>query len=321
MRVHVANLAGLVAALAAGLSWALAVTPAQRKLAVLQLSEVASTEVIVVDGQRGLRDAGGHFTPIADYRRIISLSSVTDGLLLALCEPTRIAALSPYAAESPTAFRYEGFPRIDQRFDPERILQQRGDLMLAHHLSRPEHTAKLRASGLAVFDLGEMKGMQTLVPNILTVATLIGQPARGRALASRIRRQMAHIADDVERRPSGLYVGVHGDKLYGGTRGTSYADVLHAAGLEDRAAGRFSGWPAYTAEHLLQLDPEVMVTQKGMGGRLCQHPGLHRLRVCTGHGHIAELPSSLLVSPGLEMVESAELLHALVFHPATEPLR
>lgn len=315
MRMHLANLAGFVCAIIASLWAATESTPEQDAREVLKQQLVADVDIIELDGRRGLRDSAGNFTALGNYRRIISLSSVADGLLLALSEPDRIAAYSPYAAQSPQSYRYAGTKAMTMRMEPEEIIAMDGDLLLAHHLSRPDHTAKLRESGLQVFDLGEMKGMQTLLPNIITVATLLGHGERGARLAHLVRRRMQHIADDVTYRPSAIYVGIHGDKLYGGTRGTSYADVLAAAGLRDLAADEFTGWPAYNSEHLLQLDPEVLVTQIGMGSTLCRHPGLDRMRGCTGEGRIVELPAGLLVSPGLDVVEAAEQLHELVFNP------
>jgi iron complex transport system substrate-binding protein len=129
------------------------------------------------------------------------------------------------------------------------------------------------------------------------------------------------VAADLPRaeRKRALYLAIYAGKLYGGTRGTSYHDVLTAAGLMDIAAERYSGWPQYDPEQLLQLDPPLIVTETGMGSQLCNDVWLRRLSVCTGsRSQLVEISNSLIGDPGLRMLDAAEALHDRVYamrHP------
>ena len=308
--VHLYNSLGLAFAMVTSLVAANVSAPKQQRQAP-KFVDAATTAPVVVDGKRGLRDASGRFVPIADYQRIVSLSSVADSLLHALVAPPRIAAYSPYAATSHHAYRYEGKPTLPMAYSMEALISLAPDLIIANHLSSPDQMAQLRDSGLLVFDLGEMKGLGTLLPNIRSLATLLSVPERGAILARDIAARMQSIHRDAAStpRPSAIYAGIHGDKTYGGGRGTSYHDVLVAAGLHDIAADHYQGWPRYTPEQLLQLDPEILVTQRDMGEVLCRQPGLSALRVCGHGGRIIEMDSSLLLSPGLDMVDAAQELY------------
>lgn len=283
---------------------------------------IGGSTVIEERGVRGLRDATGHFVPLADYRRIASTSGVSDSVLLALAEPERIAAFTRYSAEgSPVAYRYAGKSTITDIARVEELLALKPDLVLVNNLGNDGRIERLREAGLTVFDLGEMRGMKTLLPNIVTVGTLLGRPEAGRELATRFERRMQSIAKHVPEaeRPLAVYASIYGDSLYGASTGTSHQDVLIAAGLRDKAKGMYRDWPRYTPEILLALDPEVIVTQDGMRAPMCRHTGLSHLRACGPGGRIVEVNGRLLDDPSLTMLDAAEAIYEAVYLGADAP--
>ena len=261
---------------------------------------------------RGLTDATGHFVPFRPYRRIVSGSSVVDSLLQTLCEPERIAAFTHYGAtKSPYGYRYAGKPAPA---GIEQVIALQPDLVLLHNHGRQDLIARLRETEIEVFDLGYMQGISSLESNIHTVAQLLGHPERGQELARRFRRRMQDLARHipVQERPRGMYLNVSGSSLFGGAGGSSYHDVIEAAGIRDAAAERYEGYPKYSSEQLLTLDPEVIVTHRGMTLALCRHPGLDRLRACGPDGRIVEVDGFLIGDPGLHMLEAAETVFEAV---------
>lgn len=260
-------------------------------------------------GQSVLRDASHHPVPLLRFERIASASSLADPVLLALCEPERILAFSSRSQrQAPEAHRFSGKPSIDTSHKLERLVTLQPDLVLINSLGNAGHVARLRAAGLHVFDLGEMRGLDSLERSIAQIGWLVGRPARAVRFARRFRRRMHRVAatiPDAERR-RGLYLSAHGKTLLGGTRGTSFGDVLESAGLKDAARERFSGWPRYSPEQLLLLDPDVIVTQTNMARTICEHTELGRLRACRVAGGIIELDGTLLSDPGLGMLDAAE---------------
>jgi iron complex transport system substrate-binding protein len=288
-------------------------------------SHTAATEPIEVAGQPALRDARGHVLTLRRFERIVGASVVADTLLHELCEPERVIAYSAYSASAgPQPWRYTAKGIVRQPFDIERLVGLRPDLMLVNSMQRRDQVELLRAAGIPVFDLGEMHGMSTLLPNIVTLGLLLGRPEQAQALARRFAQRMQAIARDVpeDRRPWGLYLAIYGNQIFGGTAGTSHHDVLRAAGVRDLAAARYQDWPRYTSEQLLQLDPELIVTHTGMAALVCRHPGLASLRVCRGEGRIVELDGAMLGHPGLPMLEAAEALFDAVHgSPAPDTAR
>ncbi len=316
----VANAAAVVAALVLGV---LAANPGREPRPIARQRHARPAPVVELralpDGGRGLVDATGVAVPLRDYRRIIAGSTVARELLVALAERDRIAAVVDYGLDNhPWRHRYDGIEHIATVTDVERVVSLAPDLILVHGLRDPARVTRLREAGFEVFDLGQMRGRMDLIPNVHQIAALLGDPARGARYAATWERRMAAVAADVPRRawPTAIYASIYGNRIFGGTTGSSFADIVAAAGLVDGAAGRYRGWPRYSAEDLLVLDPERIVTNEGMGERLCGQPELDRLRACRdGRRGVVEMPRGLLTAPGPRMLEAAELLREQVHGP------
>jgi iron complex transport system substrate-binding protein len=265
-----------------------------------------------------LVDQAGMSIPRRDYRHIASLSPLADEILLEICEPDRIAAFAASSARGRThGFRFAGKPTLERLDDVERILSLHPDLVLVNGIGDPRPVARLREAGLVVFDLGEMRGLSTLVPGIHALAQILNHPERGDSFALSLVEALNSVAADVPRsdRLRAMHLSVYGDSLFGGALETSYHDVLVSAGLLE-AASAFRGWPQYTAEQVLTMDPDVIVTNLGMGESLCARPGLAMLRACKSRNRIVEVDGELLGDPGPSMVEAARLVREAVYGPA-----
>ncbi|HEY6876520.1 MAG TPA: ABC transporter substrate-binding protein [Polyangiales bacterium] len=272
----------------------------------------------LANGERGLMDANGVLVPIRPYQRVATYSTISDGLAFALLEPERIVVLSDYGkAHSDEAHRYGAREVLAGPHTLEQLVELRVDLLFINHLGSQSELARLREAGIQVFNLGDMRGLTTLLPNIAAFSTLIDAPARGQLYADKLMRRLRAVAADIplEGRRSALYVSSYANQLFGGASGTSYHDVLIHAGLRDVATEHaFTGWPHYDPEQLIELDPELIVADAGTGEALCRVGGLASLRACKDGG-VVMLPTALLGDPGPRMLEAAEALRERVYGP------
>jgi iron complex transport system substrate-binding protein len=303
----------LVASAAAG--WFLRPASA-REIRMLHASEATPTPA------EDLIDLVGTPIPRREYRRIISASTVSNAILVEICEPDRVVAFGAYGERrSAQGFRYAGKPTIEHLEDLERVLAFHADLILVNGTADPRPVARLRKAGLVVFDLGETRGLSTLIPQIHAIAEVLGHPERGESFARALVEQMTAVAADVpsSARKRGMYLSVQGNTILGGAKATSYSDVLRAAGLLD-AAWAYRNWPQYNAEQVLMMDPEVIVTNAGMRSRICGHPGLSMLSACKDPERIVEVDGSLLGDPGPSMIDAARVIRTALYGlPAPQP--
>jgi iron complex transport system substrate-binding protein len=267
------------------------------------------------DGNLALPDATGALVPLVPRHRIVSGSLLADPLLLELCAPSDIVAFSARAPVAHDAYRYVGKPSLDPTRRLEHLLELKPDLVLVNSLGEHAWIEQLRGAGVVVFDLGPMWGVETFLRNVDAIGWLVGRSDAARELASRFRRRLGAVARHLgaEQRRGALYVGVHGNDLLGGTRGSSFHDVLEHAGLVDVAAQRYRGWPSYDPEALLTLDPEVVVTQLGMRRALCERAELGRLRACGTSGQVIEIEAWRLNDAGLGILDAAEEVHQAAY--------
>jgi iron complex transport system substrate-binding protein len=168
--------------------------------------------------------------------------------------------------------------------------------------------------GLTVFDLGPLRGAATLPDDARRVAGFCGAPERAepwiRTWQRRAQAIARHLSEEQRRR--GMYLALYAGRLFGGTRGSSFHDVLMYAGLRDVAARAYEGWPQYADEQVLALDPDVIVTRRGMARALCGRPAMAALRACRD-GDVIEIDGAILDQPGPGILEAAEAVHAAVY--------
>jgi iron complex transport system substrate-binding protein len=311
-KVSFANGVALAAALTLSLVVAVATGHRTRTAPPAASPSPAVRPVALPDGGLALPDATSHLVPLRSYRRIVSGSTITDALLVELCEPDRVVAFTAYSARtSPWAYRYAGKPTVEGVTALEPVLALRPDLVMMNSFGDLGRVDKLRAAGVEVFDFGEMRGMATLLPTIERMALLLGHPERGARYAHHFQQRMRSVAAGLgnRRRLTAVYVSAIGPLLTGGTVGTSYHDVLEAAGLVDAAAARFRDWQRYAPEQLVLLDPDRLVTKEGTTAMLCGYPGLERLAACRTPGGVIEVPGSLIDDPGPPMLDAAESIY------------
>jgi ABC-type Fe3+-hydroxamate transport system substrate-binding protein len=252
-------------------------------------------------------DATGEVFAARTYQRIASASPVSDALLYELVSPDRIVAVSAFGATNdPRGFRYAGRPTIATLDDIEGILALEVEVLVVHDVAATGKAARLRAHGVRVFDLGRLEGLASFLDDVRTLGHLVGEEERAEQLADSFARRMAAVAPGPSRaRPRAMYLSALAGHLYGGTIGTSHNDVLEHAGLADAAAERFRGYPEYSPEDVLSIDPDWLVTRAGTGRTLCARAGLTRLRACRT-GRVIEVAGFVLDDPGLGMLEATE---------------
>ncbi|MEM9380287.1 MAG: ABC transporter substrate-binding protein [Planctomycetota bacterium] len=261
-------------------------------------------------------DARGVAVPVAPYGRIVSLSTISDHLLLRLVEPERLVSITGYTRrDHPGAWRFGARPSIDASGQLEAVLGLRPDLVIVSKFADEAYMERIRERGIEVFDLGEMRGVETTRANIRALGALLDVRERARELERSYARDLQALDDAVpdDRMAPGIYLSVYGDAFFGATARTSYADTLFYGGVRDIAAERgFAEWPQYSAEELLGLDPPLIVTLRGMGEVLRSHAVLSRLRACGPSGRIVEIDGAYNADVGLGIVDAAQAVQDLV---------
>lgn len=169
--------------------------------------------------------------------RVVSQAVGTDELLLAVAEPSQIAALSHLSRDpafSATAAEAAKYPQIRPE-DAESILRFKPTLVLVASYSRPELVAQLKRAKVKVISLERFNTLEDAYANLRLLAKELGTEARAEAVIASCQARMAELARRLEGvRP----VRVLAPSTYGftGGRDTTFDDLCRHAGAINVAA-------------------------------------------------------------------------------------
>ena len=268
-----------------------------------------------------IRDARDELVAVRPYQRVVSLNTVADRLLLELLEPERLIAVTGYSARThPEGWRYGTRSVIDDASDLEGILALNPDLVVISPFSDVSLVSRLTEAGVQVMDIGEVRGVKTTIASIRFLAAALGQKARGEQLITQFEQRLAALMTQHQRISSkleGIYLAYYGNAFFGGTAGSSYADVLAYAGVDDLAQKfGYRDWPRYDPADLLKMNPKLIITKRGMAQVICAHSALGAVAACGAAGRVIELQSEYQSDPGLGVAAAALELWRLAY--ATE---
>lgn len=239
--------------------------------------------------------------------RVLSADFCADQLVLALADPSQIAALSP-DAEKDFSFhraRAQGLPRA--RADAESVLASGADVVLRFWGG---DAARLGRLGVEVVTLDYAADFAGVKRNIEAAAKAMQREQEGAALIAAIDRRLSALA---ARGPAGvtaLYVtpgGVTAGKE------TMIDAILSAAGVGNAAADAgLSYWPPLSAEAVVADPPSFVVAgfftsnaERINHWSAARHPALAQLLKATPG--IAP-PADVLSCPGPQSVAAAEMI-------------
>lgn len=214
----------------------------------------------------------------ASPRRIVSFNLCADQLLLALADPSQIAALSPYATD-PTlsVMTREAAPFPQTGWNIESVVNLAPDLVLTGFSDRPAK-ALLSATGLRVVQVDLVSDLAAASAQVREIGTLVGHPDRGEALARRLEQTEATLKAAALNPPRTALI-VQREGYTEGTASLASA-MLSLAGLKPPAdaTGGFGGF--VSMETLLTKGPDILVLQEptadatDQGALFLTHPAL-----------------------------------------------
>jgi iron complex transport system substrate-binding protein len=241
-------------------------------------------------------------------RRIVSLNSCLDAMLVHLADRNQIAALSHYAREahgSTVAAQARTLPFTWE--SAEEVISLRPDLVLASQHSALATRNALKRLDVPVQRFKVPKSIDESLAQVRRMARLIGHADRGEALVARIQAAIAAAtpAPDV-RRLSALIYQPNG---FAAGPGTLVDEVMEHAGF-DNVARRFGlrTWGNVPLERLLADPPQVLLVGEPAPGarswadRIMTHPAL---KAVAGQMRQVRMPEKLLYCGGPVLIDTA----------------
>ncbi len=244
-------------------------------------------------------------------RRVVSIGSCLDVVLMEVADRGQIAALSHYSRDpqsSTVAERARTYPFTHE--SAEEVVALEPDLVLASKRSGMQTRAALKRHGLRVEEFDVPDHVAASLDQVRKIAGLVGAPARGEAVVRRIEAALAAAAPRPgQPRPKALIYQANG--FAAGSK-TLVGEMMERCGFEN-VASRYGlkKWGNIPLERVLADPPQVLLAGEREPGapnwaeRIISHPALESLEPTT---YRAAFNQRLLYCGGPVLIETAAVL-------------
>ncbi len=213
---------------------------------------------------RELRDAKGETLVIAERpQRIVSQTLGTDEILLTICPPERIAALSDLAEKEDYSNVAEQARRIPGRTTEgaEQILQFKPDLIFVASYSRAEMVKLLQESKAPVFRFANFDSIADVISNIRTVGYATGYDAEAERVIQQMNEELAALRARAPQGQPPRRVMSYDRSGYTAGANTLFDDLIRAAGAVNVSAENgLTGFSTISVEKIAEWQPDVIVS-------------------------------------------------------------
>lgn len=280
------------------------------------LAPAAESEVMLVDG------LGKQFALDKPAEKIVSLSPPLTEILFAVGAGEQVIARDSFSDYPPAAQVLPDIGGGYSNYDLESILSLEPDLVIAGSINTPEMVQSLQDLGLTVFYLSNPADLDGTLEAIQTLGSLSGHSQEARELADELQQRMDAVAlalENIEEMPQVYYELDATDPAKPYTPGphTFYSDLISKAGGTNIGDTMESEWAQVSLEHLLLLDPDIIILGDAMWGvtpeSLLDRPGWDALSAVKS-GQVMPFDDNLIARFGPRQVDGLEQL-AKILHP------
>jgi len=276
------------------------------KFSVMAKHRTAARLCLALAAALALAACGGAADPAPTERgqpRVVSLNPCVDAVLVEVAAPGQILALSHYSRDPSSS----SIPQaVASRFavtggTVEEVLALAPDLVLASSFIAPATRQAFADLGIEVVTFGIADTPQASYAQMREIAALLGQGARGEALAERIAAALERSAAPAGATPVSAILWQPGQIVPG--QATLVSHLMRQAGFTSHSAARGMGQADYLSLEALLADPPQVLLVAG-DAPAQQHPALSQLR----HTSVAHFDPALLYCAGPSMIRAAERL-------------
>lgn len=261
-------------------------------------------------------DADRTVTIEGKVERIISLAPSSTEMLFALGLGERVVGVSKYCDYPAEAADKEKIGTL-RELDYEKIIELAPDLILGAGLTSEEAIAKMDELGLSVVVLAA-SDLEGVFANIEMVGQITGAEKESEKLIAELRAKLDNLLakiENVSHKPR-VFLEIS-SSLYTVGPDTFMGAFIDLAGGVNIAADSETSWPQFSAEEIIERDPEVIVladTDLEVTAEMVKaRPGWENITAIKNDA-VHNIDSNIITRPGPRMIDGLEVLTRII-HP------
>jgi iron complex transport system substrate-binding protein len=190
----------------------------------------------------------------------------TDEVLLELVEPSRLLAVTTFAADPAISNVAEKAKAVPNKLamNVELLVSLKPDLLFVANWTEADKVKQLRDAGIPVYLTGTGVTVDQIKAKIARVGQLVGESAKTRALLDGMDATLAAIAKKLAKLPADKRLSVVDYTVWGAAqgKGSSWDEIVRLAGLVNgvgNIAADEWGQVPLSKEKLLEIDPDILI--------------------------------------------------------------
>jgi iron complex transport system substrate-binding protein len=211
-------------------------------------------------------DGGSSVTIPSKPVRIVSITLFTDEILLELVDPSRLVAVTSFAADADVSNVSGKVAAIPNKLTlaVEPVLALKPDLVFVSSWSEADKVKQLRDAGLSVYLVGSGLTVAQIEEKIRAVARSVGEPERGDKVIAAMEARLADVRGRVGKVSVDKKLRVLDFAVWGSAqgKGSSWDEIVTAAGLVNAASSLQAdqyGQVPLSKEKLVEIDPDILI--------------------------------------------------------------
>ncbi|MEW6227756.1 MAG: cobalamin-binding protein [Bacillota bacterium] len=246
--------------------------------------------------------------------KIVSIAPSNTEILFALGLGDKVVGVTD-SCDYPEAAKSK--PKVGSvELDYEKIVEIAPDLVVAVGSLQRQAIDRLSELGVCVLAVDPKT-----VDGVLAAVTLIGKATGAEDRAAMLVAELSRRIEAVRSKVSSIgasarprvFVEIWNEPLMTAGPGTFVDELISAAGGENIAHDARGAWPQFSAEAVIERDPEVVILTGFNKAEALARPAWQGISAY-GSGRVHELHPDLLVRPGPRLVQGLEEL-AKLLHP------
>jgi iron complex transport system substrate-binding protein len=290
------------------------------------MGEVSSSGLYPLE----MTDDTGHTIRLEQRpRRIISLTSFTDDVLLDLVDHRRLIGVTRFAADPAISNVIDDIADIPHklRLNVETILSLQPDLVFVANWHEAAKIAQLRDAQIPVYSVATGLSVAVIQEKIRTIARLVDAAEEGKTMIEQMNARLSQLRGRVSTVPAEQRLTVMDYATWGSAQGagSSWDEVVRLAGLLN-AVGQFAadewGQVPLSKEKILELDPDLLILPGWIYGdpggadsfyrQIIEDPALQGLSAIR-EGRVYQMPEGLKTATSQYIADAVEYLARLAY--------
>ena len=255
-------------------------------------------------------------------QRIVSQTLGTDEILLAICDPQRIVALSELVDDVTYSNVTAPAQHITGRANAgaEQILHFHPDMIFVASYSKAELVELLTAAHAPVFRFAHFDHIDDIKTNIRLIGYIIGEDEPAEALVQHMERDIARVRASIPPDVPPVRVMLYGQGGYTGGAHTTFDDMVQAVSATNIATVHgITGFRKISSEQLIQWNPDVIITStdrdapEDMRQHLLHDPAV-ALTHAGKHQRVIVMPNHIFLTVTHHITQGIEQLARELYH-------